>query len=106
MIRPLIPVLLVALALPVNAQDDLNDYSKSLLYKDRSNPYGEMNQGTTDQEEQDAHCADLMRQMQDLKGKPQRLAAVSRRFNAECKTRNGPRERSSLKESNRISDMP
>lgn len=106
MARTIPAFLLLCLTLPAAGEEPLNDYSKSILYQDRDNPYGYLNEGSTEQEQQDAHCSELLRRMQELKGRPQRLSAVTKRFNAECKTRNGPRERAGLKDSGRLYESP
>lgn len=104
--RSMTAVLLLCLALPATGEEELNEYSESILFMDRDNPYDYLNKDDTDEDDQDAHCRELSQQIADLKGKPQRLAAATRRFDAECKTRNGPRERAGLKDSGRLYDRP
>jgi hypothetical protein len=102
MIRLIFAAFLLSAAWPAAAEEAVNDYEKSLLFKDRSNPYQELNKGTTAAQDQDAYCQDLSRQIDESRGRPQRRSSLNRRYEAECMTRNGPRERSSLKESNRL----
>jgi hypothetical protein len=106
MARTIPALLLLCLALPAASEEQPNEYSKSILYQDRGNPYGYLDKGSTEEEQQDAHCSELLRRMKELKGQPQRLSAVTKRFNAECKTRNGPRERAGLKDSGRLYESP
>jgi hypothetical protein len=44
--------LLLGLAFPATGEEPMNEYSKSILYQDRGNPYRYLNEGGTEQERQ------------------------------------------------------
>jgi hypothetical protein len=61
-------------------------------YRRRSHEH--LKRGSVHENDRDAHCRDLSRQMSEAKLRFQTKSALTRRYEHECKTRNGPRERS------------
>ncbi len=73
-------LLLSIFTLPLGAHAEKG---RSIMFGDPDPIYQEKTLDTT-AEEQSEHCKQLRRQMEELKGKPQRRWAVSERIKLEC----------------------
>ena len=60
---------------------------QSIMFdKPNPNPVFQQDNNESPNEEQARHCKELSRQMEKLKGKPQRRYAVAERYKAECQS--------------------
>ncbi|MGY6276060.1 hypothetical protein [Methylomonas sp. MgM2] len=75
-------LLIALLSAPVSAQEQRNDYSRSLMFE--APPTFEDPNYKTPSEQIDQFCEDLKKQIDELKNQPVRRSAARERYQKEC----------------------